>query len=118
MTFYHLKKTACPGRFRFLRYLRRTVQKIAKNRKKTVLFQVLSQIFQKKRTNDFTFFFRNCSFNDILSPQKTACPESFRFLRYLRRTVQKIARNHKNLNFFKIDGKFFKKQLKQLWSFF
>ena len=47
MIFYHLKQTACPGRFRFLRYLRRTVQKIAKNRKKTIFFKFQAKLFEK-----------------------------------------------------------------------
>ena len=64
-----LQNTACPERFRFLRYLRRTVQKIAKDRKKSN-FSSFEPNYLKKRGNDFEFFFRDCRSNDTLSPQK------------------------------------------------
>ena len=112
MTFYHLKKTACPKGFRFLRYLRRTVQKIAKNRKKTYFFKFLSQIVQKTEPKILNFFYE---FVVLMTPyhvKKIVYTGRFRIMRYLRRTLPKIARNHKNLKFFMIDGEFFKKQLK------
>ena len=69
MIFYHLKQTACSRRFGFLRYFRRTVQKIAKNRKKST-FSSFKPNYLKKRRNDFEIFFKNCRSNDTLSPQK------------------------------------------------
>ena len=45
MTCYYLKKTACPGRFGFLRYLRRTLKKKFKKIKKIWIFSRSMAVF-------------------------------------------------------------------------
>ena len=106
MTFYHFKIPHVQkdsGSWDICAGLCKKLQKITK----IWIFSRFMANSSKNILNDNVHFFRNCSFIDILSP---SCPGRFSFLRYLQRTVLKIAKNRKKQYFFEFQAKLFKKE--------